>query len=320
VRHHVGLFDISHMGELILRGPGARRTVQYLTCNDLDRLKEGQCQYSALLTEHGTFVDDIIVYPLGPEKILLCVNAGNTQKDAEWIAQHLSSDTRMSDESPAWCQLAVQGPMAAELMGAVMGPEVRTLKRFYFKEISWLNHSFLVSRTGYTGEDGFEIYGPTNCAEAAWQALYQEGQKWHLKPCGLGARDTLRLEACYPLYGHEIDDQTTPYEAGLGWIVRLKDPPFLGQSALETSKKNPRKHLIAFQLEEAGIPRQGYELFAGETPIGTVASGTLSPSLNVGIGTGFVSESYQGIGTKIAVDIRGKKRNAAVVARPFYKP
>jgi len=320
VRNQVGLFDISHMGEIIVRGPDAKSAVQYLTCNDLNRLEAGKCQYSALLTPEGTFVDDIIIYPLANDHIFICVNAGNTDKDFDWIQSRTVGSVTIRNESADWCQLAVQGPKAEAVLHNLFGETVTSLGRFAFTFVNLQSHQVLVSRTGYTGEDGFEIYGPAAVATDLWDQLMDAGKDHDLMPCGLGARDTLRLEVNYPLYGHEISDQTHPFEAGLAWIVKLNGDDFIGKAALEVIKKEGwQRQLVGINMEDRGIPRQGYALYDADRRVGEVVSGTLSPSLGTAIGTAYVARSTVDKCDKIAVDIRGKKRKAAIVEVPFYK-
>lgn len=317
VRETVGLFDISHMGELILSGPAARSAVQFLTCNDLHKLKAGQCQYSALLTEQGTFVDDIIVYPLGDETILLCVNAGNTDKAEAWIKKHLTGGVKLYNESARWCQLALQGPLAQATLQPLVSIDLDQLRRFNFCETSVAGVSVLLSRTGYTGEDGFEIYGPAGDAPTLWETCLDAGT---VEPCGLGARDTLRLEAALPLYGHEIDDTINPYEAGLAWIVKLEKGDFLGQAALKAIKSQAlRRRLVGLKMQERAIPRQGYTVWDNDRQVGEVRSGTLSPTLDCGIATAYVESEAAAANNVFTVDIRGKKRKAGLVALPFVK-
>jgi len=320
VREQAGLFDISHMGEIVLEGSGARQAIQHLTCNDLEKLPAARCQYTGLLTPEGTFVDDIIVYPLTAERILLCVNASNTNKDFEWIRDHIPDTVTVRDESSRWCQLALQGPKALSVLQSTTACDLSSLPRFGFTETEIGDIHVLLSRTGYTGEDGFELYAAAPQAAALWTTLMESGSEEGLLPCGLGARDTLRLESCYPLYGHEIGDTTNPYEAGLGWIVKLDQDDFIGKAVLQQIKASgPQHKLINFSMEDRGIPRQDYSVFLGEQCIGTVVSGTLSPTLDRGIGRAFVTPAADLSGGKIDIDIRGKKRKATLVPCPFYK-
>lgn len=320
VRTQVGLFDISHMGKILVSGTGAKDTVQRITCNDLNRLEPGHCQYNALLTPQGTFVDDIIVYPFSNEQIFICVNAINTEKDFEWIVSHVRNDVGILDVTTDWCQLALQGPLASSVLEKVVGNQMNVLKRFHYAFIDFLGHKFLLSRTGYTGEDGFEFYGPSLAGPRLWETLMESGQDFGLIPCGLGARDILRLEAGYPLYGHEIDDTINPFEAGLAWIVKLDTDDFIGKTALtEIKNQGVIKKLVGFKMDEPGIPRQGNVIYSENEAIGKVASGTFSPTLNVGIGTTYVPVPNFPIGHKIAVDIHRKKRKATITTLAFLK-
>ncbi len=312
VRQKAGLFDISHMGEIEIRGVRALEQLQRLTPNDVSRLQPGRSQYSALLTEQGTFVDDIMVYCLGPDHYLLCVNASNTEKDFKWIQAQLSAGAEALNRSDAWGLLALQGPIARSILPS-------DLKKNYFEKTSLAGAEVLLSATGYTGEDGFEIFCPREATPPIWTHLLQQGTKRGLIPCGLGARDTLRLEASYPLYGHEIDDQTTPLEAGLAWIVKKEKGDFIGKTGLSAPLK---KRLIGLKLLEPGIARQGYKLFDQDREVGIITSGTLSPTLGEAVAMAYLTPPLTNepiTGRKIQVDIRGKKKEAKVVPLPFYK-
>jgi aminomethyltransferase len=313
VRTKCGLFDVSHMGELEIAGPDALAVVQKLTCNDASKLKPGQSQYSAFLTERGTFVDDIIVNRLADDRFLVCVNASNADKDFEWARKQATPSTPVTDVSHRWAQIAVQGPEATSMMHKAFGGIELPEKAFTFREQTLAGIPALVSRTGYTGEDGFEIYAPWENAEAIWSPLIDAGAV----PCGLGARDTLRLEAALPLYGHEIDDDTTPFEAGLAWIVKMEKGDFLGRDALKNAAL--RKKLVGIEMREPGIARQGCGIFSGEKRIGTITSGTKSPFLDKAIATGFVAPDFAGLETKLGIDIHQKTRHAEVVSLPFYR-
>ena len=313
VRLRAGLFDVSHMGEIEIRGPKALELVQRLTPNDASRLVPGHSQYSALLTEQGTFVDDIMVYRIAGDHFLLCVNASNSGKDFQWIRDHAIPGAEIEDRSDAWGLIALQGPLSRTLL-----PSPLKKNRFERREIAGVE--VILSGTGYTGEDGFEIFCPADQATRIWEYLMEAGKPAGLLPCGLGARDTLRLEASYPLYGHEIDDRTTPYEAGLGWIVKLEKGAFVGRAAL--LEKNVRKRLIGIEMAEPGISRQGYKLFDGDREAGVVTSGTLSPTLEKPVAMGYLTEPLtkgELVGKKIQVEIRSKRKEAVVVPLPFYK-
>ncbi|HEX5037187.1 MAG TPA: glycine cleavage system aminomethyltransferase GcvT [bacterium] len=313
VRTKCGLFDVSHMGELEIAGPDALAVVQKLTCNDASKLKPGQSQYSAFLTERGTFVDDVIVNRIAEDRFLICVNASNADKDFEWARKQETKTTPVTNVSDRWAQIAVQGPEAADVLVGAYGHTPLPEKPFTFLESQLGDIPVLISRTGYTGEDGFEIYAPWDKAEELWTPLIDAGSV----PCGLGARDTLRLEAALPLYGHEIDDDTTPFEAGLQWIVKMDKGEFLGREALRNAAL--RKKLIGIEMREPGIARQGCAIFRGEKRVGGVVSGTKSPFLDKAIATGFAPPEFAALGTKLGIDIHNKTRQAEVVSTPFYK-
>jgi len=310
VRQQAGLFDVSHMGEIEVTGRGALNLVQRVTCNDASRLAEGRSQYSALLTPEGTFVDDIMVYRLAADHFLLCVNASNTTKDFEWILSQKSGDVRVENRSDDWGLLAIQGPRARQILPS-------PLKKTFFEKREVGGNTVILSATGYTGEDGYELFCRSGDLEKLWRFLFDLGRGEGLIPCGLAARDTLRLEAAYPLYGHEIDDKTTPFEADLSWVVKMEKGEFIGREALREVKV--RKKLAGLQLTEPGIARQGYRILQGESEVGQVTSGTWSPYLKKAIALGFLGlTTAQLIGIKLGVDIRGKKREAEVVSLPFY--
>lgn len=310
VRHQAGLFDVSHMGEIEIRGPQALALLQQVTCNDASRLSPGMSQYSALLTEQGTFVDDIMVYSLEKDYFLLCVNASNSDKDYQWIKAHALQGVEIENRSSSWGLIALQGPLARQILPS-------SLKKNRNERIRLEGIDCLLSCTGYTGEEGFELFLPWEGVETIWNFLLKKGAP-NLLPCGLGARDTLRLEAGYPLYGHEIDEETTPFEAGLGWIVKMEKGDFIGRTALLDRKS--QKRLVGIEMREAGIPRPGYRLYQGENEVGWVVSGTFSPLSQKGIAMAYLNhEKKETAGEKIHVDIRGKKREAVVVSLPFYK-
>lgn len=314
VRSRIGLFDVSHMGEIRVRGPKALETLQYLSTNDVSRLQSGEAQYSLLPNEQGGLVDDIIIYCLERDRdYLVCVNAANTAKDWDWMQNH-NRGADMTNESSFWAQIAVQGPLALSLLDQVTGLPVSKLAPFQF--LAW-NHCW-VARTGYTGEEGGEIFVPAGEALSLWKKLLGFPE---VKPIGLGARDTLRTEMKYSLYGHEIDDQSNPYSAGLGWVVKPAAKDFLGKTKiLEQKNRGLKQALVGFKMREKGIPRQGYSLCSpqGEA-FGICTSGTLSPSLNEAIGIGYVPKEFSPAGSEIIVDIRGRKAPAVVVQTPFVE-
>lgn len=313
VRRQAGLFDVSHMGEIEIRGNKAQGLICRLTPNDAARLTDGRSQYSALLTERGTFVDDIMVYRIAANHFLLCVNASNADKDFEWIRSNLIPGAEVENRSDAYALLALQGPSARKIIAS-------SLPKNHFQKTELAGREVLLSVTGYTGEDGFEIFCPADAAQPIWSFLLEKGKASGILPCGLGARDTLRIEAAYPLYGHEIDEETNPYEANLGWIVKMEKGDFIGREALR--KKPAAKKLAGLLMEESGIARAGHKIYADEKAIGHVTSGTFSPLLRKSIAMGYLIPSLTNeelLGKKIGVEIRGKKRAAVVVRLPFYK-
>ena len=321
VRSNVGLFDVSHMGEVWIRGPQALATVEWLTSNYAGKLENGQAEYSLLTNDKGGLVDDLIVYCVkkGTE-YLLCVNASNTDKDFAWMVKN-NRGAEITNESDKWGQIAVQGPKALQLLDRVCGGGVSQIPSFEFREMPYAGSKILVARTGYTGEDGAEIFVPADKTAQLWRDLMAKGQDLGVMPIGLGARDTLRTEMKYPLYGHEIDDASNPYAAGLGWVVKPDKKDFIGRAAILAGKEKglPRK-LIGFKMRERGIPRQGYKLFSPEgQEIGFVTSGTPSPSTGDNIGVAYVDKAFTADGSRIDVDIRGRKVQAEVVPTPFVK-
>ena len=319
VRERVGLFDVSHMGELEVTGRDALACLQWLTPNDVARLADGRCQYSAFLTDRGTFVDDLLVYRKSADNYMLVVNASNTPKDFAWAKDHNRADARIENASDRVALIAVQGPRAAALMSRVAVPDPSDLPYYGFRETAVFGSPALVSRTGYTGEDGFEIYLTPDRAQPTFEGLLEEGVQDGVLPCGLGARDTLRLEAKMALYGNDIDETVTPWEADLGWIVKMKKGDFLGRAALERQKAEgvPRK-LIGFGMIDRGIARHGYAARTANGE-GVVTSGTHSPTLGKPIGLALLPAAASAIGTEFEVDIRGRSAKTRVVPTPFYK-
>lgn len=329
VRGAAGLFDVSHMGEFEVKGPQALEFVQLISTNDAAKLAVGQVQYSLMCYENGTVVDDILVYRLGEHHYWLVVNAGNTAKDWEWVnvARERAGlrNLELTNISDDVAQLALQGPLAEEILQPLVPGAVLSEMTFFTLKTGLTVagvRSLVLSRTGYTGEDGFEIYVKREDAVALWEALLEAGDEKELLPCGLGARDTLRFEAKLPLYGHEISDQLNPLEAGLGFAVKLKKGvDFIGRDALAKVKaEGLTRKLVGFEMIDRGIPRQGYEVAVGDQVVGFVTTGTFSPTLEKNIGLAYVPVAHSEIGTEIAVIIRGKALKARVVETPFYKP
>lgn len=320
VRERAGLFDVSHMGEIVISGKKALDFVQYLTPNDAARLVPGKAQYSALTTPEGTFVDDLLVYCLDEEKYLLVVNAANSDKDYEWILSHQEGfDVKVENRSDDYTQLALQGPKALEILKPMTEINLEVMKSFRFDWGKIAGEDVLVSRTGYTGEDGFEMYTLSAQPEKIWEAVLERGKTYDLLPVGLGARDTLRLEATLMLYGNDIDETTTVLEAGLGWLIKLQKGDFLGRDALLRQKEEGiKRKLVGFELIDKGIARPHYSVFVAGNRISEVTSGTFSPYFKKAIGLTYLPLEYTEVGTEFEIEIRDK-RKARVVPTPFYK-
>jgi aminomethyltransferase len=317
VRRSCGIFDVSHMGEFIVTGPQAVEFVNHVTTNDVAALAVGQVHYSTILNDRGTIEDDCLVYRFAGH-LMMVVNASNADKDFAHIdAARAAFDAQLSNRSDDYALLAVQGPDAAKILQPLTPTDLSTISYYHFAEGEVDGRPAIISRTGYTGEDGFELYILNQHAEPLWRAITAGGA---VTPCGLCARDTLRLEMGMALYGNDIDDTTTPLEANLGWLVKLKKGDFVGKAALERQKEQgiPRK-LVGFTLPERNIARHGYPVFADGAPSGTVCSGTLSPSLGIAIGTAYLPREKAKEGEKFEVDIRGRRVEATVVKTPFYK-
>jgi aminomethyltransferase len=322
VRERVGLFDVSHMGEFEFVGPGALAFLQRMTINDVSRLSPGRVQYSALCTPEGGIIDDLLVYRLGPERFMLVVNASNIEKDRRWLAQHLAGEVEFHDRSDETALLAVQGPSALAALQPLTATDLAGLRSYHCVETTVADISVLVSRTGYTGELGFELYFPARESEAAalWQALMRTGAPYGIGPVGLGARDTLRLEMGYCLYGNDIDETTTPLEAGLGWITKLEKGEFIGREALQTVRERGiARSLVGFSIAGSAVPRNGHVLQRDGVPRGKVTSGSFSPVLRQAIGLGYVEVSHAQPGSVLQAVIRGREVPATVVPLPFVK-
>ncbi len=319
VRERVGLFDVSHMGEFDVTGRDALAYLQWMTPNDVGKLADGRIHYTGFLTPQGTFVDDLLVYRRSPDDYLLVVNAGNTPKDFAWATEHARGDVRITDRSADYALIAVQGPKAAALLARVASPDPSDLPYYGFRDTKVCGAPALVSRTGYTGEDGFEVYCRPGDAPRLFRALLDEGKADGAAPCGLGARDTLRLEAKMALYGNDIDDTVTALEADLGWIVKMSKGDFLGRDALAAQKQaGLTRKLVGFEMVDRGIARHGYPAKTAAGP-GLVTSGTHSPTLGRPIGLALLPTAATAVGTEFHVDIRGRDAAARVVPTPFYK-
>lgn len=322
VRRHAGLFDVSHMGEIEVRGAGALELCQQLTANDIGRVKQFQAQYNLLLNEKGGVVDDVIVYRLAADYFFICVNASNIAKDYQWIRSHAEgyAGVDVANVSDRYAQLALQGPLAETIMQPLTQLALADIKSFYCAEGEVASVRCLVARTGYTGEAGFELYCSAADGEKLWNSLLEAGTPHGLVPAGLGARDTLRLEKAYPLYGHELDDQTTPLEAGLDWVVKFSKNRFVGRDRLAKQKEaGPTRKLVGIELVEPGIARAGYRIVQGDQTVGHVTSGTRSPSLEKAIALAFVSSAEAALNNSLAVEIRGRKVGCKTVGLPFYR-
>jgi aminomethyltransferase len=321
VRTRAGLFDVSHMGEVAVRGRDALAFLQHITSNDVSRLTPGRIQYSALTTPQGTFVDDLLVYKLAEDDFLLVINAGNTPKDVAWIADHARGrDVDVADVSGRWCQLALQGPMAETILAPLTATALSGMKYYGFERGQVAGVTCLISRTGYTGEDGFELYGPWEDAERLWHAVLSAGAPQGLVPAGLAARDTLRLEAKMALYGNDIDDTTTVLEADLGWILKLEKGDFVGRDALVRQKaEGLTRRLVGFETEGRAVARHGYEAHHAGQAVGVITSGSFAPFLKKNIGLAYLPLPLGEPGTRFDVSIRGRLEPAVVVPTPFYK-
>ncbi len=319
VRSRAGLFDVSHMGEIEVRGDGALEFCQRMTANDVSRMKLFQAQYNLLLNERGGVIDDVIFYRLAENIFFVCVNASNSDKDFAWLSERSGNTVEVEDVSGKYAQLALQGPRAEKILQALTGISLAELKSFYFAFGDVASMRCLVARTGYTGEEGFELYCHSGEATPLWAALLHAGAPQGLVPVGLGARDTLRLEKAYPLYGHELDDTTTPLEAGLEWVTKFSKPDFLGREILLKQKEQGvQRKLVGLEMLEPGIARGGYRLFKNDIHIGRVTSGTKSPSLDKSIALGYVGVEHAATGNVVEVEIRTRKTPAKVVSLPFY--
>ena len=320
-RNNAGIFDICHMGEFMVSGEKAEQFLQRMVTNDIGKLNLMQSCYNCLCNEHGTVIDDLFVYKLAKNKFFLVVNAGTIKKDYEWLLRNNSEGVLIEDLSGRTAKLDVQGPFAEKAMQKLVDIDLKLLKRFYaeFAVIERVSGNVIISRTGYTGEDGFEIYFEPEYAPYLWNKILDAGKEFGMKPCGLGARDTLRLEACYSLYGHELNESITPLEAGLGFVVKL-NKNFIGRDILEKQlKEGVKKKIVCFEMAEKAVPRENYGIFKDDEKIGSISSGTFSPYFKKGIGMGFVKPEFSEAGKDIGVEIRGKRYKAVTVPRPFYR-
>lgn len=320
VRTAAGMFDVSHMGEIEFRGPGALAAANGLISNDLSQAKDGQALYAGLLNDAGGFVDDVVAYRITETHILVCVNAANVDKDFAWMHERAPANCKPANTSADFAQLAVQGPQAARIVGKLTPSKLDALGNYHFVRDTVAGVESIISRTGYTGEDGFELYCSPASATKLWDALLEEGAADGLVPAGLAARDTLRTEMKYALYGNDIDDAHSPLEAGLGWIVKFDKPAFIGREALIQQKATGvARRLVGFELVDTGIARPHYPLLHNGQKVGEVTSGTLSPTLARSIGMGYLPTALARDGNEFHVEIRGRKAAARVVKTPFYR-
>ncbi len=320
VRSAVGLFDVSHMGEIEIHGPEAGALTDYVTTNAIAKLQPGQAQYSGLLYEHGGFVDDILVHKVANDHYFLCVNASNQEKDYQHIGGANKFNASVELASDRYTQLAIQGPRALATLQKLTATDLATIRYYHFVDGLVAGIPARIARTGYTGEDGFEIYFAPEHSERVWNAILDAGQQYGIKPCGLGARNTLRLEAGMALYGHEIHATITPFEAGLGWIVKLDKGEFIGRAALARQKEQGiTRKLIGFEMTGRGIGRDDYEVFLDNVPVGWVSSGGPSPTLKKNIGMCYLPADRAEMGQRIQIAIRSQAVDAVTVPMPFYK-
>ena len=335
VRSTVGVFDVSHMGEFFVKGNGALSFLQKVTVNDVSKLVPGKVQYSAMCYESGGIVDDLLVYMLTENSYMVVVNASNSDKDWEWMSRHCSKDVELENKSDETALLAIQGPQSLATLSRFLDSastgfqkaeqkltpaNLSEMEYYSFISGTVANVEMIISRTGYTGELGFEIYFNAQHAEKIWNALFDAGKEFGIAPIGLGARDTLRLEMGYCLYGNDIDQTTHPLEAGLGWITKFSKQDFTAKPVLEKVKaEGLKRKLVGMTLEDKAIPRHGYAIVAAGTHVGTVTSGTFSPSLEKGIAMGYVNVPYNEVGATVYIDVRGKLIKATVVDRPFFQ-
>jgi len=321
VRTAAGLFDVSHMGEFEISGAGALDLIQRLTTNDVSRLEDNQVQYSTLTNEQGGVIDDLLVYRISSEYFLLVVNAGTTDKDFEWITKHADKDrVEVHDTSAAYALMALQGPRSELILQGVTDHMLDRIPYYWSQKVRVDGIECRVSRTGYTGEDGFEIFCDPDHALHLWNRLLVTGHELGILPCGLAARNTTRLEAAFRLYGHDMDDSTTPLEAGLGWVVKLAKGDFIGRDALERQKREGLKRkLVGFEVLDRAPARDGYPILIGSQEVGQVASGSPAPFLGKNIGLAYLPIENCAVGTDISISIRGRAVPARVVETPFYR-
>ena len=320
VRSGVGVFDVSHMGEFTVKGKNALAFLQRITVNDVAKLVPGQAQYSAMCYDNAGIVDDLLVYKIADDHFMVVVNASNIDKDFQWMKAHVMPDVELRDDSDSIALLAIQGPKSQSTLQKLTPVNLGSLQYYHFAQGSVGGIDMVISRTGYTGELGFEIYFPVAHAEKIWKAIFEAGKEFDIAPVGLGARDTLRLEMGFCLYGNDIDQTTNTLEAGLGWITKINKGDFIGKTVLEKAKaEGLGRKLVGIVIEEKAFPRHGYTIQSNGTSIGSVTSGTFSPSLEKGIALGYVTAASASVGNSLQIEVRGKAVPGKVAALPFLK-
>jgi len=318
VRTTAGVFDVSHMGEFIVKGNNAEKFLNYVTINDVSKIEIGQAQYSAMCYDDGGIIDDLLIYRYN-DYYMLVVNAANIEKDYNWLNEHLLDDVTLENHSDEISLIALQGPKSREILSKISESEISDLPFYYFLEGKVAGCDVTIARTGYTGELGFEIYGKNEDIPKVWDSLFNIGKPMGLVPAGLAARDTLRLEMKFCLYGNDIDRTTHPFEAGLGWITNVDKGDFIGREAIIDRKANMTRRLVCVEMLDKAIPRHNYDIYINDEKIGYFTSGGQSPSLQKGIGLAYINRPYTKSGTEIEVEIRGKRKKAVIVKPPFYK-
>jgi len=324
VRTACGIFDVSHMGEVRVSGPDAANYLNYMTINDISKLEVGQGQYSAILHPDGGMVDDLILYRVGENEFFVCVNASNAEKDFEWFSKHVSNfNVKVTNESNLWSQIAVQGPKTNEAVKKVFKESFESISKLNYMEIvlaKFKGADVLIARTGYTGEFGYEIYAPNAVISDLWTAFMETRGASGIKPTGLGARDTLRLEACYLLYGNDMNDAVSPLEAGIAWATKLTKDKFVGKESLVKQKESGlTRKIFAFKMVEDGIPRHDMEVYCGDQVVGKVTSGSVLPTVGGAGGMCLIDSRACKEGMRIQIDVRGKRKDAELVKRPLYQ-
>ena len=319
VRCNAGLFDVSHMGEFIISGPASEKFMQLVTINDVSKLRNGQAQYNAMCDKNGGIIDDVIIYKKNSE-FMMVVNASNIEKNFDWLKSLLIEDVILKNKSMDIGLIAIQGPSSRKILQSLVKQDISNLRFYHFiDEIDIIGNEALISRTGYTGELGYEIYASPECLKQIWEKLVEEGSQHGLLPAGLGCRDTLRLEMNYLLYGNDIDQKTNPIEAGLGWITKFDKGDFIGKESIIKKKDKMSKRIFCFSMLDRAIPRKGCDIIYNDMSIGNVTSGTMSPMIKNGIGIGYIEKSHYKLGSSLKINIRGKLKEATIIDPPFYK-